>query len=70
MKAKAIHYPDQRPSEPNSKFEIESREDYAVALDRLKALEAGERSEDEQAEMSALKQAVRAWDGRHDRKLA
>ncbi|MGO4171528.1 hypothetical protein [Bosea sp. TAF32] len=70
MKVKAIHHPDQRPSEPNSKFEIESREDYALALDRLKALEAGERSDDEEAEVSALKKAVRAWDRWHDRKLA
>ena len=69
MKVTASHPQGERPSEPKSKFEIESREDYALALGRLKALGAGERSEDEEAEMSALKKPVKIWDGRHDPKF-
>jgi len=65
MKAKASHPQGERPSEPKSKFKIESQEDYALALNRLKALEAGERSEEEEAEAAALKRAISVWDTRY-----
>ncbi|CAH1672552.1 conserved hypothetical protein [Hyphomicrobiales bacterium] len=65
MKAKTDHQQDGRPSEPAPRFELETQEDYALAVDRLNALEAGQQSEGEVAEADALRAAIKAWDGRH-----
>ncbi|MDR6872166.1 hypothetical protein J2Y55_003182 [Bosea sp. BE125] len=47
------------------RIQIETSEDYALALKRIKALNGSQRSQSEEAELEALNQAVRRWDRRH-----
>jgi len=51
-------------SPAKAEFKIEAQEDYALAVDRLKALEAGHQSEEESVEAEGLRAAIEAWDGR------
>ena len=53
-----------RESELATKLVIETQEDYALAVDRLKALQASHKSEEDRAEARALKAAIKTWDGR------
>ena len=65
MKTHVQHDPAERASEAPMRIQIETSEDYALALKRIKALNGSQRSQSEEAELEALNQAVRRWDRRH-----
>ena len=49
-----------------ARFRIETVEDYELATQRVAALDAAMRGEDEERERGALVEAVERWDRRHD----
>lgn len=65
MKTHVHHDPADRASDAPTRIQIETPEDYALALDRIKALNRSQRSQSQEAELEALNQAVRRWDRRH-----
>ena len=65
MKTRVQHDPAERASDAPTKIQIETPEDYALALGRIKALNRSQRTQSEEAELEALNQAVRRWDRRH-----
>jgi hypothetical protein len=65
MKTRVQHDPAERASEAPTKIQIETSEDYALALKRIKALNRSQRAQSDEAELEALNQAVRSWDNRH-----
>jgi hypothetical protein len=65
MKTRVDHDPAERASEAATKIQIETPEDYALALKRIKALNRSQRSQSDEAELEALNEAVRGWDSRH-----
>ncbi|AOO81578.1 hypothetical protein BHK69_14935 [Bosea vaviloviae] len=65
MKTHVQHDPAERASEAPTRITIETSEDYALALRRIKALNRSQRSQSEEAELEALNEAVRGWDSRH-----
>ncbi|WNJ88548.1 hypothetical protein [Bosea sp. 685] len=65
MKTRVQHDPAERASDAPTKIQIETPEDYALALRRIEALNRSQRSQNEGAELEALNQAVRSWDSRH-----
>lgn len=62
MKTTIKHGPESCRSDPPT-FTIETIEDYALALRRLKALTVQDGSSAREA--AALKDAIRAWDAEH-----
>ncbi len=52
--------------EDRARFRIETIEDYELATQRIAALDAATRGEDEERERDALIEAVQQWDRKHD----
>lgn len=65
MKTRVHRDPAERASDAPTRIQIETSEDYALALRRTKALNRSQRSQSEEAELEALNGAVRGWDSRH-----
>ncbi len=65
MKTHVQHDPAERASDACVKIELDTSEDYALALRRIKTLNRSQRSQSEEAELEALNEAVRDWDNRH-----
>jgi hypothetical protein len=65
MKTHVQHEPTERASDAPTRIQIETPEDYALALRRIKSLNGSQRSQSEEAELEALNRAVRGWDRRH-----
>ncbi|CAN7655384.1 hypothetical protein LJR009_005953 [Bosea sp. LjRoot9] len=65
MKTHVQHDPAERASDAPTRIQIETSEDYALALRRIKTLNRSQRSQSEEAELEALNEAIRGWDSRH-----